>query len=277
MPTYPLDLNSLHLVPLYQKSSVNAPTHASYTACVQRVAAAQIFLNMPPKTSSQIPALPPPSTPERGSSPELGSPSKITQYNKSTGRPIRKSAGRVKKVAGYVDSALLDEEEFDPLTSDSSTDDGEDDMTSRSRADKSKQKQKRKRSPSPPSPRLEPMIYNQELDELTDDETSDSGHRNTPKKSPVTLQFNVPLGFHGPLFVKLDRALLTVNEEGVRHEMHQAQTKKPRMSNPSPAQPDEAAVTARPKGFADFPPRATQLSLQARLRARWIAQDTPAI
>jgi hypothetical protein len=109
---------------------------------------------MASKTAPKTPSLPPPSTPTRDSSPELGSPSKITQYNKSTGRPIRKSAGRVKKVAGYVDSGMLEEEEFEPLTSDSSGDE-EDDMTPRGRANK---KQKRKRSPSPPSPRLEPMI-----------------------------------------------------------------------------------------------------------------------
>lgn len=142
---------------------------------------------MAPTTTPKTPVLLPPSTPDRDSSPELGSPSKITQYNRSTGRPIRKSAGRVKKVAGYVDSGLLEEEaEFEPLTSDSSEDEEEDDMTPRGRADKTKTKQKRKRSPSPPSPRLEPMIYNQELDELTDDEANGSVHRNTPKKPPVS-------------------------------------------------------------------------------------------
>ena len=71
--------------------------------------------------------MPPPPPPDRDSSPELGSPFKITQYNRSTGRPIRKSAGRVKKVAGYVDSGLLEEAEFEPLTSDSSEDEEEDD------------------------------------------------------------------------------------------------------------------------------------------------------
>lgn len=207
---------------------------------------------MAPKTTPKTPTLPPPPTRDRDSSPELGSPSKITQYNKSTGRPIRKSAGRVKKVAGYVDSGMLEEEEeFEPLTSDSSGDEEEDDMTPRGRANKLKPKPKRKRSPTPPSPRLEPMIYNQELDDLTDDETSESGHRNTPKKSPVTLQFNVPLGFHGPLFVKLDSALLKTNEEGVRHEMHPAPSKKMRTTSPLP---EETAPAVRPKGFADLPP-----------------------
>jgi hypothetical protein len=94
---------------------------------------------------------------------------------------------------------------------------------------------------------------NQELDELTDDETSDSGRLKTPRKSPVTLQFNVPLGFHGPLFVKLDSALLKTNEEGVRHEMHHFKTKRPRIEIETPPAED-AAVSVRPKGFADLPP-----------------------
>lgn len=153
----------------------------------------------------------------------------------------------VKKVAGYVDSSLLDEEEegFEPLTSDESEEEME--IT---RVDKAKQ-HKRKRSPSPPSPRLEPIIYNQDLEDLTDDDMSGAFHHNTPKKPPVTLQFNVPLGFHGPLFVKLDSALLKGNEEGKRHEMQNPQKKKARTVETSSG---PTAVTVRPKGFTDLPP-----------------------
>jgi hypothetical protein len=193
------------------------------------------------------PILPPPSTPERDSSPELGSPSKIPQYNKKTGRPIRKSAGKVKQAAGYVDSSILEEEEdYEPSVSEESEDE---EMDKRGRADKTKQK--RKRSPLPPSPRLEPMIYNQELDDLTDDETSGVFHRNTPKKPSITLQFNVPLGFHGPLFVKLDSALLKDSEDDVRHDMRKVRSKKARI-DASPAQ--AAAVAARLRSFTDLPP-----------------------
>lgn len=131
-----------------------------------------------------------PTTPDRDSSPELGSPSKITQYNRDTGRPIRKSAGKVMKAAGYVDSSVLGAD-YDPSSSEETDDE---DMSRRARADK---KRKRRRSPSPPSPQLDPIIYDQELDILTDDETGGAFHRNTPKKPPVALQFNVPLGFHG--------------------------------------------------------------------------------
>jgi hypothetical protein len=194
----------------------------------------------------QTPDLVPPTLQERDSSPELGSPSKLTQYNKQTGRPIRKSAGKVKKVAGYVDSGILEEEDYDPSTSEPSDDE---EMEKRSRANKLKRK--RKRSPTPPSPRLEPMIYNQELDDLTDEEASGAFCRVTPKKPPVTLQFNVPLGFHGPLFVKLDSALLNTNEDGIRHEMRQVQTKKIRTASP---QPETAVLAVSKRSFVDLPP-----------------------
>ena len=197
-----------------------------------------------------VPKLPPPTTPERDSSPELGSPSKITQYNKQTGRPIRKSAGKVKRVAGYVDSRVLEEEEFVPLTSDDSEEeDDEDDMEPRSRAKKTKAK--RKRSPSPPSPRLNPIIYTQELEELTDDESGGAFHRHTPKKPPVTLQFNVPLGFHGPLFVKLDSTMLHANEDGKVHEALPKKTKRARTGGTSPT---PTATRTPYKGFTDLPP-----------------------
>jgi hypothetical protein len=203
---------------------------------------------MAPKLKTPI--FPQPSSPEHNSSPELESPSKITQYNKQTGRPIRKSAGKVKKVAGYVDSGILGEElDYEPLTEDESESEDEEEMEKRRHADK--MMRKRKRSPSPPSPRLEPIIYNQELDEPTDDETSEAFHHNTPKKPPVTLQFNVPLGFHGPLFVKLDSTLLKDDKDGARHDMQRFQAKKVRTSA---SLPKDAITTARSVGFADLPP-----------------------
>jgi hypothetical protein len=197
-----------------------------------------------PKT----PTLPPPATPRnRDSSPELGSPSNIIQYNKQTGRPVRKSAGQIKKVAGFVD---FEDDEFGPLTTDESEEEVEEDMEARGRSDKKKRVQKRKRSPSPPSPRLEPLIYDQELDELTDNEQDGAFHRNAPKKPPITLQFNVPLGFHGPLFVKLDSTLLQTNKQGTLHEMQPGKSKKVRSSSPQPKQ----TSVVRHKGFTDLPP-----------------------
>jgi hypothetical protein len=200
------------------------------------------------KRHRKKPVLLPPSTPKHDSSPELGSPSKIPQYNKKTGRPIRKSAGKVKRVAGYVDSSLLEDEEgYESSASEESEDE---DMIKRGRAEKTRQK--RKRSPSPPSPHLDPVIYSQELGELTDDETGGAFHRSTPKKPPITLQFNVPLGFHGPLFVKLDSALLKDNEDGGRHDMRKVPSKKARTENLSV--PAAAVLTARFPSFTDLPP-----------------------
>ncbi|RAR03282.1 hypothetical protein DDE82_005295 [Stemphylium lycopersici] len=208
---------------------------------------------MAPK--AKTPDLPRPATPSaRDNSPELGSPSDITQYNQKTGRPVRKSAGKIKKVAGYVDFED-DDGDFGPLTTDESDQEDDEDMQPRSRGDvkkKSKKEasRKRKRSPSPPSPHLEPVIYDQELEELTDNEEGGSFHRNTPKKPPMTLQFNVPLGFHGPLFVKLDRSLIENNEQGTRHDMKPSKHKKSGTTSPQ----SNHKASKRPKGFTDLPP-----------------------
>jgi hypothetical protein len=199
------------------------------------------------------PNFPPPATPHsRDSSPELGSPSKITQYNQKTGRPVRKSAGKIKRVAGYVD---FQDAEFDALTdselSDQDEENIEDDMEPRSRSDKKKKGAlKRKRSPSPPSPRLEPIIYSPQLDDLTDNEDGGAFHRSAPKKPPMTLQFNVPLGFHGPLFVKLDSTLLETNEQGKLHEMRPGKSNKSYGTNLQPA----GISSVRQVGFTDLPP-----------------------
>jgi|SRR5690242_14940459 len=174
--------------------------------------------------------------PQQGS-PELGSPSKITQYNKRTGRPVRRSAGKMKPVAGYVDSRVLEEGDFIPFTSE---EESEEDDTGR-------MKRKRKRSPSPPSPRLEPTIYKPTLDELTDDEAGGTFHRRTHKKLPVTLRFDVPLGYHGPLLVKLDPALLRLEDTDTVYSMRQS--KKGRTE-------DQQAARFHPsrKCFTDLPP-----------------------
>lgn len=178
-------------------------------------------------------------------SPELGSPSKITQYNKKTGRPVRRSAGRMKPVAGYVDSRILEEEDFIPSTSDDESEEGE--CTPRGRGDKPKRK--RKRSPSPPSPRLNPIIYKPQLDEFTDEESGGTFHRRTPKKPPVTLRFDIPLGYHGPLLVKLDPAILNLGDRDTPHGMRQVKKSKWIGSTAL-----ATTVPERRKGFTDLPP-----------------------
>ncbi|KAF2631598.1 hypothetical protein BU25DRAFT_407244 [Macroventuria anomochaeta] len=202
---------------------------------------------MASSTPKKSTSSPPPISTRQESSPEVGSPSKITQYNKQTGRPVRRSAGKMKPVEGYVDSRILEEEDFIPYTSNDESEEEDDIGTPRGRANKTKCK--RKRSPSPPSPRLDPIIYNQQLDELTDDETGGAFHRRTPKKPPVTLRFDVPLGYHGPLFVKLDPAILKLDDEATVHGMRQS-----KKSRSDASESQAGAVHQRRKGFTDLPP-----------------------
>lgn len=142
----------------------------------------------------------------------------------------------MKPVAGYVDSRVLEEEDFIPFTSEDESEDG----------DRERRRRKRKRSPSPPSPRLEPLIYSPKLDELTD-EAGGALHRRTSKRPPVTLRFDVPLGYHGPLLVKLDPSVLKIEDTDTGHKMRKA--KKSRTTNTQLME-----VQKRRKGFTDLPP-----------------------
>lgn len=210
-----------------------------------------------PSNATSSDSSPPRTPPDRDSSPELGSASKVTSYNKYTGRPIRKSAGKIKKLDGYVsfgdedvDLPTTDESEEDDEEED---DDGDDDvMQPRGRTNKRKNKHlsKRKRSPSPPSPHLGPIIYDEEIEEMTDIEGQGAFRRDTQRPLPTTLQFNVPLGFHGPLFVKLDSALMDNNKEGTLHDMKPS---KPKRICTALVERTIAAP-ARRRGFPDLPP-----------------------
>ena len=131
----------------------------------------------------------------RDSSPELGSPSRVPQYDKRTGRPIRRGAGKKQGAEEFVDSGLIeDEEAVDSLSED---DEGNPKVPKRVK--------KRKRTPSPPPPPLPTMYYDEESDLPSDDDSIDLVQQPV---TPIVLQFNVPIGFHGPLVVKLDRELL---------------------------------------------------------------------
>jgi hypothetical protein len=133
---------------------------------------------------------------DRDSSPELGNSHFKTQYSKKTGRPIRRSAGKLKPRAGYVDSKVIEDEYEEPIETPSEDEDGQ---------IKPQQKRKRKRSPSPEPPPLDEVIRNEAPDERSEDEDP---FQKKSKLPPIELQFNVPLGFHGPLVVKLDRSML---------------------------------------------------------------------
>jgi hypothetical protein len=141
----------------------------------------------------------PQSARNRESSPELGSPTAAKgPVNKKTGRPIRRNAGQKKDLDGYVDSVIIEEED-DPIEVPSEDEDGH--------VVKSQRSKKRKRSPSPPPPPLDAIIYDESADEPSDDE-GPSKYRRRAAEEPISLQFNIPLGFHGPLVVKLDRSML---------------------------------------------------------------------
>ncbi|KAF2445893.1 hypothetical protein P171DRAFT_329178, partial [Karstenula rhodostoma CBS 690.94] len=175
---------------------------------------------------------------DRDSSPELGSSNFKTQYSKQTGRPIRRSAGKVKPTAGYVDSKVIEDEYEEPIETPSEDDDGN------IKSHQHKRKRKRKRSPSPEPPPLDDVIRNDEPDERSEDE---SVFQKKSKLPPIELQFNVPLGFHGPLVVKLDRSLLLPD---MAYDMRPRRAMKKIRAEPDP-QPLDGQK--KPLGFADLP------------------------
>lgn len=193
---------------------------------------------------------------ERDSSPELGSPSLIPQYNEQTGRPIRRNAGQKRNDDAYVDSIII-EEEGEPIELPSEDDDGH--------IVKAARPKKRKRTPSPTPPPLDPIIYNEEPDEMTDSESEGIFHH-IPTRTPlVTLQFNIPLGFHGPLRVKLDKSLLD-SSDGSAHDMQPPRVKS-KSNTPKPA--PKAKSSTKPKGFADLPPELRNKVYRMLFIAHW--------
>lgn len=172
---------------------------------------------------------------DRDNSPELGSSSFKTQYSKKTGRPIRRSAGKVKPTAGYVDSKVIEDEYDEPIDVPSEDEDGH---------IKPQHKRKRKRSPSPEPPPLGAIIRNDAPDELSEDDAPFSKKSKLP---PIELQFNVPLGFHGPLVVKLDRSML-VQDTAYDMRPRRATKKINAGSEPKPSEGHKKLL-----GFTDLP------------------------
>lgn len=190
----------------------------------------------------------------RDNSVELGSPSKTIQYSTKTGRPIRRSAGKAKPKTGFVDSKIIEDVTEDPIESPSEDEDGI--MV--------KAPRKRKRSPSPEPPALQPIIRDEQPDGPSDDEAGNFQQK-IADEHPIVLQFNIPLGFHGPLHVKLDRSMLTTRVEGQAFDMRARRTKQ------KLAQPKASATTDSRPGFSfsDFPPEIRN-NIYRRL---FVAQD----
>lgn len=178
---------------------------------------------------------------ERASSVELGDPQAYKLQLNKRGRPVRRGAGKKKSAADFVDSAILEEDD-DPIDGPAVDDDGEPLKPVRSR--------KRKRSPSPPAPPLDPIIHDEDPDELSEGEPRNSFRRNADN-CPVVLQINVPLGYHGPLFVKLNKNLLSaLKEDGV-----DVRPPKGRPWNPPSSSVNTHVVgTGKQDLFAKLPP-----------------------
>ncbi|KAL1597222.1 hypothetical protein SLS60_008804 [Paraconiothyrium brasiliense] len=177
----------------------------------------------------------PRSVSDRDASPELGISKFKTKYSKKTGRPIRRSAGKAKPTAGYVDSKIIEEEYEESIETPSEDED---------KQIKHQQKRKRKRSPSPEPPPLDDVIRNEAPDDRSEDE--DPFQRKS-KLPPIQLQFNVPLGFHGPLVVKLDRSMLL---QDMAYDMRPGRAMKKIRSEPE-LQPLDGQK--KPLAFADLP------------------------
>ncbi|PSN64597.1 hypothetical protein BS50DRAFT_557225 [Corynespora cassiicola Philippines] len=121
------------------------------------------------------------------------------------GRPKRRNAGKSKKQIGFVDSSLIEDD--DHLDSFSESNDDDDVVRSRSKAKSKKSKRKRPVSPEPPP--LDPTIYDDEdPDGLSEGEDGVGMYHRAKQQPSVILQFNIPMGFCGPLQVKLDSELL---------------------------------------------------------------------
>lgn len=179
----------------------------------------------------------PRNTKHRDSSPEIP----LQQYTKQ-GRPVRRTAGKKEKVSGYVDSAIIDADDDEPLEVPSEDEDGE--------IIKYVRNKKRKRSPSPIPPPLDQVHYNEEPDAPSDDETK-SVVRRTASDKPVHLTFNIPLGYHGPMTVKLTPGILH-SAEGARHDMETRPASKKKTKALPP--PQDAVTNAKSEGFGRLPP-----------------------
>ncbi|CAI6334595.1 unnamed protein product [Periconia digitata] len=175
----------------------------------------------------------------RNSSVELGSPTETTQLTPS-GRPTRKGAGKAARRDGFVDSGEIDSD-GDPIETPSEDEDGI----------VVKPARKRKRTPSPTPPPLDPIIRDEEPEDLSSDEASQlHTTADIAKKHAVNLQFNIPVGFHGPLVVKLNRDMLTDTHLGGNIlDVQPSATQKKLVVPPK-------AKAARPGGktFSDLPP-----------------------
>jgi hypothetical protein len=170
---------------------------------------------------------------KRAGSEELGDPNSTLQVNQRTGRPIRKSAGRKCINPEFVDPAKVIEDEFEGADEFEAEDDFGEDMMylegdelvkSKSRKSlKGKRPPKRKRTPSPPPTRLSPEpkyhIRTPQSSPPPDNREAESGGNGL--LGTVRITANIPLGFSGPLEIKLDISDLVGTNKKLRLEATQ--------------------------------------------------------
>lgn len=179
---------------------------------------------------------------ERASSLELGDPEGYKMQLNKRGRPARRGAGKKKSVTDFVDSSIIEAEDEESIDSPEVDEDGEPVKHVRPR--------KRRRSLSPPQAPLEPIIRNEDPDELSEGEPRKAFRKNKDK-SPLQIQLNVPLGYHGPLVVKLDQSVLSVlNKDGLDVYPPKQRPTKRLAAEVS----EDAVVTTSAKSFTALPP-----------------------
>ncbi|TKA62916.1 hypothetical protein B0A49_12002 [Cryomyces minteri] len=140
--------------------------------------------------------------PKRAASPELGDEDFDIVYNKRTGRPIRKGAGRKSLDPEYLDSTEL---VLGDSGDERSNDEEELPMNEHTGA-KTPKLRKRKRTPSPTPTPLSPVRY----DDVFAREISPAlqGLESGAKAPSISLTINFPSEHRGPLVVNLDVAKL---------------------------------------------------------------------
>jgi len=148
-----------------------------------------------------------------------------SSYNKRTGRPIRKSAGRRSIAAGFVNS--VEAIELDPnetwFVEQDTTEDADSDN------ERPKKKARTKRLPSPPLPPLSPMMKE---DYPTPDSSPVPEERpeiSPPVALPLTLSLNIPPSFQGGVLnINVDLgSLLLQQSNDYRHTDFKRQTASP--------------------------------------------------
>ncbi|KAF2742716.1 hypothetical protein M011DRAFT_412088, partial [Sporormia fimetaria CBS 119925] len=138
--------------------------------------------------------------------PRMPSNTDIQPRQNKRSRPVRRTAGKKKSDPVFVDTTTADlgDDEAIEAADTSSSDEGPTTPIA-ARSKKRKQKKRRTSSPFPVAPPLDPIIYNEDADEPSDSEQ----FKRKSDNPAVTLQFNVPLGYHGPLEVKLNSSQLS--------------------------------------------------------------------